>query len=296
MGVLALDELVRCKADIVGVIARHDDPSEGQWYPSVTKRAETYGLEVFKPQDINDPEFVAQVRAIAPDLLFTAFYSQIYKRRLLEVVGSSINLHFAPLPRYRGSYPGAWAIINGESQHGVTLHYMDPGVDSGDIIAQIMVDISPRETGLSLYDKCEKAGLDLLRETWPKIAAGDVQPTPQDQQAVLYHDRTYPYGGVINFNWTAQQINNYVRAMTFPPFANPFTFFSGRKLTVLKAEMADSDKTGDVGKILDVDGLSVQTREGVVRLIAFADNRGKTRSLDEIIKNYEIRTGEYLGW
>lgn len=299
MGVLALDELVRQRADIVGVIVRSDDPTPGQWYPSVTERAEAHGLTVYRPKDINAPEFVEQVRKIKPDLLLTAFYPKIYKRPLLEAVPrGSVNLHFAPLPRYRGSYPGAWAIINGEKQHGITMHYMDPGVDSGDIIGQIMVDIAPDDTGLSLYKKCEEAGLELLRATWPKLAAGEVQRIPQDPAKVLYHDRTFPFGGVINFCWTAQQVHDHVRAMTFPPFPNPSTFFRRRKLTVLKTEIEDNGRENDPGKIVAVDGagLSVQTRAGLVRLLAFADNRGKQRPVDEIIRDYGIQDGNYLGW
>ncbi len=298
MGVLALNELVKQQANIVGVIARADDPSPDQWYPSVTECAQGHGLSVHKPKDINDPQFVEEVRKLAPDLLFTAFYPKIYKRPLLEAVaGRSVNLHFAPLPRYRGSYPGAWAIINGEKQHGITMHYMDPGVDSGDIIAQIMVDIEPDDTGFTLYEKCEAAGLELLRNTWPKLASGEVERKPQDPAKVLYHDRTFPYGGVINFCWTAQQVHDHVRAMTFPPFPNPFTFFRARKLTVLKTKVDGNGLAGDPGKIVGTtDGLSVETRTGVVHMLAFADNRGKERPADEIIKDYGMQVGDYLGW
>ena len=226
MGVLALDELYRQGAEIVAVIARWDDPSPGQWYPSVTERAEHLGFQVLRPEDVNEDGFVSSVRNLAPDILFTAFYPSLFKRKLLKVAPrGSVNLHFAPLPRYRGSFPGAWAIINGENKHGVTLHYMDPGVDSGDVIDRELVEIDPEDTGRMLYEKCEQVGLALVRRAWPKIVSGTAQSMPQSEPDSLYYDRNYPYGGVINFGWTARQIYDYVRAMTFPPFPNPFTFY-----------------------------------------------------------------------
>ena len=190
MGVLALEELSRQGAEIIAVVARWDDPSPDQWYPSVTECGNKLGLPVYNPRNVNHPDFIAQVKALDPDLMFTAFYPRIYKRKLLEIPPQgSINLHFAPLPRYRGSNPGAWAIINGEKQHGVTMRYMDPNVDSGDIVGQRSVDVSDSETGQTLYDKCERKGLELVRETWPLIESGTVRPTTQQPENVIYYRR-----------------------------------------------------------------------------------------------------------
>jgi UDP-4-amino-4-deoxy-L-arabinose formyltransferase/UDP-glucuronic acid dehydrogenase (UDP-4-keto-hexauronic acid decarboxylating) len=309
MGRLALEELARQQAEgqteVIAVVAREDDPQPGQWYPSVTERAEELGLEVLKPRDINAPEFVEQMRALRPDLLFTAFYPKLYKRPLLEVApAGSVNLHFAPLPRYRGSYPGAWAIIRGETRHGVTMHYMTPGCDSGDLIGQEFVEIAPDETGLTLYEKCEAAGLALVRRVWPALVAGRAERTPQDESQALYHDRNYPYGGVVNWGWSAREVDAYVRAMTFPPFPNPFTFFDGRKLTILKSSLGEaSSGSGDAasdarepGTVLGIsDALEVQTRRGVVRLHEFQDSRGRVQPLEAIVRSYGLSPGKILG-
>jgi methionyl-tRNA formyltransferase len=297
MGVLALEELLRQQAELVAVISRWDDPTPGQWYPSVTEAARRANLPLYQPKDINDPAFVAQMKALKPDIMLTAFYPTIYKPSLIGVAyHGSVNLHFAPLPRYRGSYPGAWAIINGEKSHGVTMHYMDPGVDSGDIIGQLMVDIEPCDTGFTLYRKCERAGVELLRKTWPLLTNASAARIPQNTTKILYHDRAYPYGGVINFGWAAKQVHDFIRALTFPPFPNPFTFFNRRKLTVMKSRVVEEDSSGEIGQVIALgDSLRVQARGGCVDLLECRDNRGKCRAMREIITEYGIQRGNYLG-
>ena len=296
---MALEELIRQGAEVVAVVARWDDPSPGQWYPSVTRRAEQLGLHVLQPEDVNADDFVSDVQKHAPDLLFTAFYPKIFRRPLLAIAPEgSVNLHFAPLPRYRGSFPGAWAIINGERRHGVTLHYMNSGVDSGDVIDQEPVDISPDDTGFSLYEKCQEAGLVLVRRAWPKLASGTAESTPQSKAHALYYDRSYPYSGVINFGWTAQQVCDYVRAMTFQTFSNPFTFFRGRKLTIgrCRVEMDGRASTSTSGQILRLgDTMSVQAGSGEVEILEFQDDQGNLLSVAEAVTSNGLAEGDFLG-
>ncbi len=292
MGVKALQELIDREIDLCGVIARWDDPSPGQWYPSVADLASECKLPLFKPKDINDPEFVAQMKALAPDLMFTAFYPKIYKRALLEIPPhGSFNLHFAPLPRYRGSFPGAWAIINGETHHGVTIHQMAAGVDNGDIVAQVKVPIDPADTGKDLYEKCEEYGLQLFRQTLPALLDRSYTLTPQDPGQALYYDRNYPYGGVVNFAWTTTQVIDYIRACTFPPFPNPDAYVNGKKFTLLKVQPSSMvfDSGDPPGKIRVIDGrIHIRTADGAVEVLAMLNNMGKAISLKEFDKYYNI--------
>jgi UDP-4-amino-4-deoxy-L-arabinose formyltransferase / UDP-glucuronic acid dehydrogenase (UDP-4-keto-hexauronic acid decarboxylating) len=297
MGVLALDELVRQKAELVGIVARWDDPTPNQWYKSVALRGKQLGVPTLQPRNINDPEVVSWVMKLRPDVMFTAFYPTIYKPALLNIPpAGSYNLHYAPLPRYRGSFPGAWAIINGETRHGVTIHMMSPGVDNGDIVGQEMLAISPEDTGLSLYKKCDDAGVRLLRRLWPDIMSGKVTRTPQDHMKVIYHDRTFPYGGVVNFAWTATQVHNFVRAMTFPPFPNPFVFYKRRKFTVLRTIVIDQDLDAPAGTVqVSSDGLIVQTAKGCIKIVEVLDNRAVQRSIPELAAKYRMNSGDVLG-
>jgi len=298
MGVLALEELVRQGAEVAAVVARWDDPHSGQWYPSVSARARELGLPLLQPQDINGSAFFRQIRKLGVDLMFTAFWPRIYRKRLLELASrGSINLHFGPLPRYRGSFPGAWAIIRGERRHGVTIHYMDEGADSGDIVAQRFVDIAADETGRTLYGKCEEAGQALLRETWPLLAAGTAPRLPQREEDALYHGRGYPYGGVVDFRWSAERIDAYIRAMAFPPFPSPATTFRGRPLRILRVQVREREGTGgDPGRIDSLeDGVTVQAGVGRVRLLTLETGSAAGRSIEESIRDLGLSVGGFFG-
>lgn len=298
MGALALKAFIEHGAPLKAVVARWDDPSPNQWYPSVSEIALKHGIKLFKPTNINEPDFVNQITDLQPDWLFTAFYPKIYRRPLLEASrNGSINLHFAPLPRYRGSYPGAWAIINGEKEHGVTMHFMKPGVDNGDIIDQEMVDITFEDTGKSLYEKCERAGLELVKRQLANIIHNSLKSVPQAESRVLYNDRNFPYGGVISFTWSAQQIYNFVRALTFPPFANPFTFFKGRKLTIQKCVIGNANGVNTLpGTVLQTSPmLEVACGKGSINILEVLDNRGKSNTLNNLTFEYGITKGSILG-
>jgi methionyl-tRNA formyltransferase len=287
MGVAALQELARQGVTPVAIVARWDDPSPDQWYASVTLAAQELfpGVPLLQPADINAPEAIAQLRALEPDLMFTAFYPRIYRRELLEVPRlASVNLHFAPLPRYRGSYPGAWAIINGETSHGVTMHLMDPGVDSGAVLGQRMVPITPEDTGQTLYLRCEEAGLELLQERLPALLAGRLEGTPQDVDDALYYGRHYPLGGVVNFGWTTRQVVDYVRALRFPPFDSPVTFHRGRPLQVRHARASELVHHAVPGTVLACDrgGLVVATADGAVHVRELTDVKGRELTGSEL--------------
>jgi len=265
----------------------------------MTEQAEHLGLQVLRPENVNDDRFLVGIRELAPDILFAAFYPRLFKRPLLEVaLHGSVNLHSAPLPRYRGSYPGAWAIIRGETKHGVSLQYMSPGVDSGDVIDQEFVDIDLDDTGYSLYGKCEQSGLELVRRVWPKLASGAVEPTPQLDAEALYFNLDYPYGGVINFNWTARQIYDYVRGMTFPPFPNPFTYFAGRKLTVTRCRIPNDGGSeiavpGSILRLAEI--MTVQAGNGIIELLEFQNTMGNPLCVDDAASSLSLSAGDVIG-
>lgn len=291
LGVAALELFHGAGAEIAAVIARHDDPSLDMWYGSVTEMAQRLRLPVHRPADINAAEGIALIRDMAPDLVFTAFHPQIYSAELLSSVDATfLNLHFAPLPRYRGCMPGAWAIINGEATHGVTIHHMAPGVDDGDIAFQRTVPIDGDETGRSLYLKCDTAGAALLRDALPDILAGRIPATPQNRAEILYYPRGYPYGGVVAWGWEAAFIERYVRAMTFPPFRNPFTFVGGTKVFVDAVRVADIDSvTALPGAVMSHDPLTVQCGRGVIEITAHSFENDRSRA------RVDLATVEALG-
>ena len=298
MGVLVLKEMLRKHIDLVGVVARWDDPAPNQWYPSVANFALENNITVFKPININDPSFIDMISKLSPDIIFTVFYPNIFRKPLLDLVSlNAYNLHFGPLPRYRGCFPGAWAIINGETSHGVTIHRMDLSADSGDIVSQSVVPVEGDETGFSLYKKCEQEGLKLFSTTWSQFERGKVRSVTQNSENVIYNKRGIPFDGIINFSWTANRIDRFVRALTFPPFSNPAVFRKGKRLVVDRCQvLAGTEiKRQAPGKILGFEnGIIIQTGKGAIKLTQCRNQIGKKISLNQVIKRYNVEIGDYF--
>jgi methionyl-tRNA formyltransferase len=164
------------------------------WVPacrrlSVAGVAGEHGIAVHTPASVDAPEFVALVRdAIRPDLIVSVAASQIFKEPLLRVPPlGCINIHGALLPRYRGMLPSFWTLYNGEREGGVTVHYMNPGIDDGAIIAQRHFPIHPGDTVEGLIGRSKALGAELLTEVIGRIARGEVVTAPNDAAAGTYY-------------------------------------------------------------------------------------------------------------
>ena len=156
-----------------------------------------------------------------------------------------VNLHPAYLPYNRGQYPNVWSIIEG-TPAGVTLHYIDEGIDTGGIIARREVPVEPVDTGESLYRKLEATALELFRETWPLIKAGRAQCLPQDKQAGTYH-RTRDIEAIDAIDqerdYKAGDLLNLLRARTFPPYKGAYFTADGKRVYLrLQLEYGQEDE------------------------------------------------------
>jgi UDP-4-amino-4-deoxy-L-arabinose formyltransferase/UDP-glucuronic acid dehydrogenase (UDP-4-keto-hexauronic acid decarboxylating) len=136
---------------------------------------------------------------------------------------ATLNLHFGALPRYRGVAPIAWALINGETETGVTLHHIKVGVDNGPIISSQSVPILPEDTGRTLYDKCSAAGVELFRRSWPGVRLETPPGAPQSEQEALYYNRhSIDFSRrAVAWEGDCAAIANRARALIFPPFQFP---------------------------------------------------------------------------
>jgi methionyl-tRNA formyltransferase len=151
---------------------------------SVAGAARARGIDVVTPSDVNGPEFLTALRRIAPDLVVSVSCPQIFGRELLALPRlGCVNVHSALLPAYRGMLPTFWALARGERETGVTIHYMSPGIDGGDIIAQRAIPIGPDATLRSLMRQCKLAAADLVLETVARFRQGPVPavPNPADE-------------------------------------------------------------------------------------------------------------------
>ncbi len=207
--------------EIVGVVATPNDDESHGW-PSVSRAAREHGLPLWMPARINSREFVDEMLGLDADIGFCVFHPQIFKRVLHVAREGIINLHFAPLPRYRGCLPIVHSIKDGNTVHGVTMHFIDEGIDSGPIVGQVTVPIGPTDTGLDLYRRCEDAGVALFREVFEKAIQGRLEPRDQDGSRAIYHFRNELDERRVDMAWDPDALFNYVRAFDFPPYPRPY--------------------------------------------------------------------------
>ena len=170
MGIAGLDALFSHGFDIAAVFTHEDDPDENCWFGSVKNWAMQKKIKVYTTEEINSPQWIAKIAAINPDIIFSFYYRKMICREILDLpkIGA-FNLHGSFLPAYRGRCPVNWVIINGETQTGVTLHYMIDKPDAGDIVGQKAVAIELSDTAKTLYDKLCLAAKELLDEVLPLI-------------------------------------------------------------------------------------------------------------------------------
>jgi len=297
IGFACLDFLIRMGAEIAAVVTHEDDPNEEIWFRSVADLARRHGLPVHTPKNPNTPEFIGLMRQAAPDVLFSFYYRQLLSNELLALAPrGAMNLHGSLLPRYRGRAPVNWALANGETETGVTLHHMVEKADAGDIVAQKRVTIDRLDTALTLYRKLTRAARDLMEEIYPAIKAGTAPRVPQDNRLATKFGGRRPEDGKIEWDKPAAAIYNLVRAVTHP-YPGAFTFHRGRKLFVWWAVVDGAESGGErPGTIVALEeGVRVATGAGALLLKLLQLEGEEELSADLFAERSDLRIGARLG-
>jgi methionyl-tRNA formyltransferase len=216
-GVIGLEALCRHGFTPAWVYTHEDDPKEEVWFGSVSAWCREHQVPFSTPADVNRPEEVERIRALHPDFIFSFYYRRLLAAEVLSVPPQgALNLHGSLLPKYRGRAPVNWAILNGETETGLTLHYMVPRSDAGDIVGQIAVPITLEDTALTVYRKLEPAARELLDELLPRLKAGTAPRWPNLFEGERYYSGRRPEDGKIDWTRSAREIHNLVRAVTHP--------------------------------------------------------------------------------
>lgn len=303
IGYECLKILLQEKQQVVAVITDRNNQKSKLENKRLKYLASQSGLKLLEVEDINDPGLLRELRSLAPDVLFNLALLHIYKAPVLAIPRlGCINFHPGPLPRYGGSNGWVWAIINGETEYGVTYHYMDERVDAGDIVAMQRFPIGKDDTGLSLLMKCYDQGASLFRKVLGEILEENVVSTSQEQHGRSYFYNRVPYDGIIDTGWNAARIRDFVRALDFSPFPNPLSppmvIFEGAKLIVTKAEVVDWVMTPPKkpGVVIDINqhGVVMQSGDGLV-LLALSDPALRSSDSEEVCISKGIAKGSVLG-
>jgi UDP-4-amino-4-deoxy-L-arabinose formyltransferase/UDP-glucuronic acid dehydrogenase (UDP-4-keto-hexauronic acid decarboxylating) len=250
IGCIGIEALLRNGFEVTAVFTHRDDPGETIWFDSVAELASSRHIPVYAPEDINHPLWVQRVRDLAPDIIFSFYYRKLIRPSLLEIPRAGcLNLHGSLLPQYRGRCPINWVLVNGEKETGVTLHYMSPRPDDGDIVCQEKIPISPDDTARTLHEKVKKASAKMLDHILPQIKAGTAPRCPQDHSRATTFGGRRPEDGEIDWNKTATDVRDLVRAVT-RPYPGAFSHVGDRKCIIWKAtEVAFHEKGLSAGTV-----------------------------------------------
>ena len=233
---------------LVGVVTQPDHPAgRGGTLkaPAVKAAALRLGIPIIQPEKLRHPEAMAQLRAWAPDLIVVAAFGQILRPDVLDLPKfGCINIHGSLLPRGRGAAPIQAAILAGDQETGVTIMNMDPGVDTGPILSQRAIPISPEDTAGTLFEKLALIGAELLLETLPCYFSGELQPQPQPAEGVTYVPMLKKEDGLLDFTQPAAALERRVRA--FNPWPGTWFEWNGTLVKVLHAR-ASAEKSPGAG-------------------------------------------------
>ena len=266
VGYRCIEELL-CQGVEIPLIFTHEDSATEQiWFSSVRELAEKNGI-TFLTSSINEPENIEKVRQISPDFLLSFYYRNMIKPEVLEIPArGALNMHGSYLPKYRGRVPVNWAVINGETETGATLHYMVAKPDAGDIVDQEKVAIEFTDTAHDVFGKVTDAAVTVLRRAWPGLADGTAPRIPMDLASGSYFGGRKPEDGRIDWNRSAVEIYNLIRGVTHP-YPGAFTELDGEKVIIWSAWPVEGD--GEPGVIISQNPLTVGSGKGSLEIRDF---------------------------
>jgi methionyl-tRNA formyltransferase len=261
-----LDVLLTAGLHLVGVYTQPDRPKgRGQSLamPPVKEMALRHGIPVFQPQKLRAPEVVEELRALAPDLIVVVAFGQILPKSVLEIPRyGCINVHASLLPKYRGAAPINQAIIDGETETGITTMLMDVGLDTGPMLLKRALTIGPDETAGELHDRLCVLGGETMADTLQLLLRGELHPQVQDESQTCYAAMLKKEDGRIDWSQSAQQIHNRIRGLA--PWPGTYTYLNGETLKLFLTRVEDGE--GEPGSILApaADAVRIACGDGVL--------------------------------
>lgn len=293
-----LEKLIEVGHEICGVFAQPDKPVGRKRIltpPPVKTLAQSHGIEVYQPESLRNNEAVELIRKLNPELIVVVAYGKILPEEILGIAKyGCINGHASLLPKYRGASPIQWAIICGEKKTGITIQYMDKGIDTGDIISIREVDIKPTETADELFDRLAVISADLMVDTIEDIANGTATRTKQNEQEASYAPIIKKEMALIDFNKTATQVYNEIRGYYSWPCA--FFFLNSKRIKVTEAEIADNTNAKPGIVVSNNNELVIACGENTsIRLISVVPEGAKPMKAAQMLLGNPIEIGTKIG-
>ncbi|MBN2413432.1 methionyl-tRNA formyltransferase [candidate division KSB1 bacterium] len=281
------------KHEIVAVVTVPDKPA-GRGHKltaSAVKRAALdAGLPVLQPEKLKDPGFISALKSFNADLFVVVAFRILPEDVFSLPPAGTINLHASLLPRYRGAAPINWALINGESKTGVSTFFIEKNIDTGHLLLQDTVPISPDMNAGELHDTLSIVGAELLYQTVEGVANHSLRAFPQKGEVTLAPKLSKELC-LIDWSNTAVNIHNLVRGLS--PFPSAFTFFNGKMLKILKTKIVSQDQVNknNIGKIIRCDKKGpfyIQTGKGLISIMEVKPEGKRTMTIAEFLRGYPV--------
>ncbi len=293
IGCEGIEALLKSGFEIAAVFTHKDDPNENLWFRSVAELAADKGIPVYAPENPNHPLWVARIKAMKPDYVFSFYYRNVIGKEILAIPSKgALNLHGSLLPKYRGCAPINWAVINGEKETGVTLHLMSEKIDAGDIIAQKKITIAGDDTAKDVHLKAAKAAAALLAAELPKLAKAKtrVKGKKQIEKDATYFGRRKPADGAIDWSKSAAEVRNLVRGVT-RPYPGAFSFLGDKKYLiwdVSEVKLPAKATKAKPGTILSTEPLTVACGSGAVKINFAQTANGLYSSGEQLVQDCRL--------
>lgn len=305
----SLEALAKSGHEIIGVVTQPDRPKgRGQKLtPSPVKVvALDAGVIVYQPEKIKTPEFVEQLKSLSPDLIVVVAFGQLLSKEILEIPKyGCINVHASLLPQYRGAAPIHWAVINGETETGITIMQMDEGLDSGDSIISGAIPIEPEDTTGIIHDRLTQLGAQLLVKAVGMISNGTAVKTPQNHEKATYAPLLTKATEKIDWSQAPREVCNLVRGLN--PWPGAYTTLGDKVLKIWLAQLCDvsaiaglppaiSDTAaGEVVGRVPGAGFAVAAGGGYVVVTDVQLQGSKKLKAEEFMRGHNINKGIRLG-
>ena|SRR3712207_3734919 len=290
----SLRKLVEDGHDVCAVVTQPDRPKgrgKKLAMSPVKELALQYGIEVLQPERASDHDFVAKVRDIKPDLIVVIAFGQILKKDILEIprIGC-INVHVSILPKYRGAAPINWVLINGEKKTGVTIMFMDEGLDTGDIIECKEFDLDTQINAGELHDIMMVEGAELLVKVVKNLESGNYTRTVQDHSKHTYAPMMDRNLGHVDFTKTAFEVHNLVRGTV--PWPGAWAMCDLGKMKICKTRLTGNKTDKEPGSIVNQskDGIEVACGDETIMILELQMPNKKKMPVSEFIKGNKLES------
>ncbi len=278
---------------VVGVYTQPDRPkNRGMKLMAspVKEVALAHGLPVFQPEHFREDETVRELEALQPDVVAVVAYGQILPQRVLDVpTRGCINIHASLLPKYRGSAPYQWAVLDGLEETGVTAMYLCRKMDAGDIIDVARTPIDPQETAGALLGRLAVLGADLLAKTLQRFQEGPVEGTKQEEALVSYAPMLDKSMCPVDWSSSAWKIHNQVRGLNPWPVAT--MELQGTRFKIYKTRVVEAEGAHTPGTVhaLTKTGLQMACSQGILEILELQAEGGKRMAAPDYFRGHPLR-------